>query len=121
MCKSSEEGVLPGLAWINGEVKRFPTESGGVRYKVPHMGWDFVRVNKPDSKLMSDMGDPARFYFVHSYYIKCDDEGDVLTTNEYGVSYHSAFERGNIIGVQYHPEKSHKFGRQMLKNFLVNY
>lgn len=121
MCRSSEEGTLQGLSWIGADVKRFPIQSAGVKYTVPHMGWDAVQIRKRSSRLFLDVQEPARFYFVHSYYIECDDESDVLTANKYSVSYHSAFERGNILGVQYHPEKSHKFGRQMLKNFLVNY
>ncbi len=120
MCRASEEGQLPGLGWIQGDVKRLPGVKDGAKYTVPHMGWDIVRLQKP-SKLFSDMQEPARFYFVHSYYIACDDKRDVLTSNTYSVSFDSAFERGNILGVQYHPEKSHKFGKQLLRNFLVNY
>jgi glutamine amidotransferase len=117
MCNSSEEGKLPGLRWINAKVIKFPTSSNGRNYKVPHMGWDTVQVKK-DSKLFEGLEGAARFYFVHSYYIKCETDSDVLASNKYGVDYHSAFERGNVIGVQYHPEKSHKFGKQLLKNFL---
>jgi imidazole glycerol-phosphate synthase subunit HisH len=120
MCNSSEEGQLPGLSWISGVVKKFPTNQNGIRYTVPHMGWDVVKISK-NSKLFEDVPQPPRFYFVHSYYIKCNDTADVLTENIYSEAYHSAFERDNILGVQYHPEKSHAFGKQLLKNFIEKY
>jgi imidazole glycerol-phosphate synthase subunit HisH len=120
MCESSEEGKLPGLGWIKGHVKKFPTQKEGIKYTVPHMGWDVIRVAKP-SRAFEDIAEPARFYFVHSYFIHCDDPKDVLTENSYSTEYHSAFEKDNIIGVQYHPEKSHKFGKQLLKNFMQKY
>lgn len=120
MCNSSEEGVIPGLGWVKGKVKKFIVPRDGKKFTVPHMGWNVVNVCK-ESKLLSEVSMPARFYFVHSYYILCDDASDVLTDNIYCVGYHSAFERENILGVQYHPEKSHKFGKQLLKNFIEKY
>jgi imidazole glycerol-phosphate synthase subunit HisH len=120
MCKASEEGVLPGLGWVDAVVKKFPIESDGVKFTVPHMGWDVVEQTK-ESKLFSPIHSPARFYFVHAYYITCTNQHDVLTQNSYSASYHSAFEYANILGVQYHPEKSHTFGKQLLTNFIKNY
>ena len=120
MCRSSEEGVLPGLSWIDGVVKKFPTQINGTKFTVPHMGWDVVNISK-SSKLFTDVPMPARYYFVHSYYIQCANSQDVLTDNRYSATFHSAFERGNIVGVQYHPEKSHAFGKQLLKNFIEKY
>ena len=120
LCESSEEGVLPGLGWVKGKVKKFSLQNVGRKLTVPHMGWNVVHVCK-ESKLFSEVSMPARFYFVHSYYILCDDIDDVLTDNMYGTKYHSAFEKENILGVQYHPEKSHKFGKQLLKNFIEKY
>lgn len=120
MCISSEEGTLPGLGWIHGEVKRFPGSDGSKKYTVPHMGWDIVQQTKR-SKLFEGVEQPARFYFVHSYYIYCQLPEVVLTQNKYSTGYHSAFELNNIVGVQYHPEKSHKFGKQLLKNFIEKY
>lgn len=120
MLQSSEEGNRTGLGWIKGVVKKFPTVRNGKKFTVPHMGWDRVEITK-SSKLFTDVDQPSRFYFVHSYYIECDESADVLTTNEYSVNYHSSFEKENIIGVQFHPEKSHKFGKQVLKNFLERY
>lgn len=120
MCRSSEEGKLQGLQWIPAEVKKFPSNQNGKKFTVPHMGWDIVQQVK-ESKLLDNIERPARFYFVHSYYIACDSQAPVLTRNEYSMCFHSAFELGNVIGVQYHPEKSHKFGKQLLKNFIEKY
>ena len=120
MCNRSEEGVLEGLGWIRAEVRKFPTQINGTRYAVPHMGWDVVRQVK-QSKLMDGINENPRFYFVHSYYITCHEPGDALLKNEYGVTFDSAFERDNIVGVQFHPEKSHKFGKALLKNFTEQY
>ncbi|HYG18514.1 MAG TPA: imidazole glycerol phosphate synthase subunit HisH [Ohtaekwangia sp.] len=117
MCHRSEEGKLPGLSWINGEVVRFPQMVGNTRYSVPHIGWDDVMPVKP-SRLFGDMPGLARFYFVHSYYISCATAEDILAKNTYGVPFDAAFEKENIAGVQFHPEKSHKFGSILLKNFV---
>lgn len=120
MCETSEEGRLPGLGWISAAVKRFPKGDSTRRHKIPHMGWDVVEPVK-QSNIFWDVPQPARFYFVHSYYIDCRNATDVLIVNEYSTTYHSAFETRNIIGVQFHPEKSHKFGKQLLKNFIEKY
>lgn len=120
MCKQSEEGVLPGLAWVNADVKKFPHDQNGQKFKVPHMGWEIIRRVK-ESQLLNALPDPARFYFVHAYYIHCNEQSDRLLENTYSVPFDSAFERDNIIGIQFHPEKSHKFGKQLLKNFIEKY
>lgn len=120
MCESSEEGTKPGLGWIRASVKRLPTDVNGVRYTVPHMGWDIVEQTK-ESDLLMDLPKPVRFYFVHSYYISCSNSSDALTKNYYSCIYDSAFEKGNILGVQFHPEKSHRYGKQLLKNFIEHY
>ena len=112
--KRSEEGVLDGLGWIDAEVKRFSFENN--KLKIPHMGWNSVTVLKQDN-LLRDMPEQSRFYFVHSYYLVCKDEKDALLTTDYGHSFTSAVKKDNIIGVQFHPEKSHKFGMKLLKNF----
>jgi imidazole glycerol-phosphate synthase subunit HisH len=116
MCSRSEEGVEAGLSFIDAEVRRFsfPAE---MKLKIPHMGWN-IAVEKKKHYLFSDMYDNPRFYFVHSYHVACNDESDVLTVSNYGYDFTSAFARDNIIGVQFHPEKSHKFGMQLLKNFI---
>lgn len=120
MCTKSEEGILNGLDWISGEVKKFPTQLNGTKYAVPHMGWDIVGALKP-SKLLEGLDEDVRFYFVHSYFIKCNNPDDALLRNKYGVPFDSAFEHENIVGVQFHPEKSHKFGKTLLKNFIDHY
>lgn len=120
MCSKSEEGVLPGLGWIDATVKKFLSQVNGIKYPVPHMGWDKTATAK-SSNLLRGLDDHPRFYFVHSYYISCSVQSDSLLKNEYGVTFDSAFERNNILGVQFHPEKSHKFGKQLLKNFLELY
>jgi len=119
-CNTSEEGIEAGLGFINGVVRKFPTSLDGKKFSVPHMGWDYVRPDK-DSKLLPASEEGMRFYFVHSYGITCLDQSDVLAKNQYSMMYHSAFERDNILGVQFHPEKSHRFGKQLYKNFIEKY
>jgi len=116
MTKKSEEGKLEGLGWINGETIKFVSD----KYKVPHMGWNTVNIKKY-SKLFEGMDGEIRFYFVHSYYVKCPDTKDVLTTTYYINDFVSSFEKNNIVGVQFHPEKSHKFGMQIFRNFIERY
>lgn len=120
MCLGSEEGKLAGLGWIDASVIRFPARLDDKKFLVPHIGWDIVSPLKP-SRLMSELQQDPRFYFVHSYYIKCNVEQDRLISNSYSAPFDSAFERDNILGVQFHPEKSHKFGQQLLKNFVEKY
>jgi glutamine amidotransferase len=116
MTKKSEEGKLEGLGWINGETIKFVSD----KYKVPHMGWNTVNIKKY-SKLFEGMDGEIRFYFVHSYYVKCSDAEDTLTTTYYINEFVSSFERNNIVGVQFHPEKSHKFGMKVFRNFIERY
>lgn len=116
MCASSEEGSLPGLGWIDAEVRRFrPDASPGL--KVPHMGWNTVRIIKP-SELLAPATEEQRFYFVHSYYATCNDARDVLATAHHGCEFVAAFNKGNVFGVQFHPEKSHRFGMALIRNFV---
>jgi glutamine amidotransferase len=116
LTEGSEEGVLPGLGFIKAHTKRFFSEWCGEKMKVPHMGWNYVHV-KEDSPLFQNSEQNMRFYFVHSYYVECEDESDVLATTEYGNCFASVIGHGNILGVQFHPEKSHKFGINLLKNY----
>lgn len=120
LLEGSEEGASPGLGWIPGKSVRFDENKLPVQYRVPHMGWSDVRAVKP-SKLLTDLSEEARFYFVHSYHLQCAEPGDVLLTANYGIPLVAAIERENIIGVQFHPEKSHKFGMNILKNFITLY
>jgi imidazole glycerol-phosphate synthase subunit HisH len=116
MCRSSEEGCRDGLGFIDARVRRFsfPAER---RLRVPHMGWSELDVARP-SPLVAGLDAHARFYFVHSYYVDCADGADVLARSEYGHPFVAAFEKGTVAGVQFHPEKSHRFGVQLFRNFV---
>ena len=114
--RRSEEGRLPGLGWIAMDTVRFKFGPQNVRLTIPHMGWNFIEPAKEDV-LLRDLPTEPRFYFVHSYHLVCDEPGDVLTWTTYGHRFASAVQRGNIWGTQFHPEKSHKFGLALLKNF----
>ncbi len=118
--EKSQEGVLPGLNWIPGQVKRFDfshfADNKGL--KVPHMGWNKVNPNNFDSLFRGYEGVDARFYFVHSYHVVCSNPRNVLARCTHGDEFTCSVENGNIYGVQFHPEKSHKFGMNLFKNFL---
>lgn len=114
----SEEGRLPGLGWISGRAVRFRSDEGEPLLRVPHMGWNYVRPTA-NGALFADLGNTPRFYFAHSYYFACDDEADVAGVTRYGHPFVSAVHRGNISGIQFHPEKSHRFGLQVFRNFLA--
>jgi glutamine amidotransferase len=114
---NSEEGKLAGLKWIDAETVRFNFTGENLKLKIPHMGWNTVKLCK-QSKLTSDIGEEPRFYFVHSYHVQCRNDEDALLKTFYGIEFTSALQKGNIYGVQFHPEKSHKFGMQLLKNFI---
>jgi glutamine amidotransferase len=112
---SSEEGKLPGLGWIPGKTVKFSFENGS-KLKVPHMGWNLVN-EKHSGALIENLPPEPRFYFVHSYYVKANDPLNVLATTTHGVEFDSIIQRENILGAQFHPEKSHKFGMKLLENF----
>jgi glutamine amidotransferase len=111
--RSSEEGRLPGLGWVDATTRRFP---GGDGLKVPHMGWNVVTPTRT-SALTAGLPEESRFYFVHSYFVKADRPTDAVLTAQHGVTFDAALEAGNIYGAQFHPEKSHRFGMQVLANF----
>jgi len=115
-CASSEEGILPGLGWLNGEVRKFDFNSAKRPIPVPHMGWNNVRVVK-ENELFRDLGDDSRFYFLHSYFFKSRAEQDVIATADYGGEFACSLNERNIFGVQFHPEKSHHWGITLLANF----
>lgn len=119
MTKGSEEGALPGLGWIDACVKRFDFKDTR-EYKIPHMGWNSITLKK-NSVLFNGEGNEARFYFVHSFYVRAESVSDILASTTYGSTFTSAFEKENIIGVQFHPEKSHKYGMMLFRNFVNNY
>lgn len=113
---SSEEGTLSGLGWIPGEVKKFDKALIQGKPKLPHLGWNSISVVK-GCPLFKGIDEEIGFYFVHSYYFNCKDTENVLTTTDYGITFHSAIGKGNVYGVQFHPEKSHDNGIQLLRNF----
>ncbi len=113
---SSEEGQLQGLGWIDGDVRRFDSLDLQQTLRLPHMGWNDA---KPvgSSVLFAGLNNDARFYFLHSYYFQCTHSENILAQAEYGTIFSCAVQSRNILGVQFHPEKSHHFGMQLLKNF----
>jgi imidazole glycerol-phosphate synthase subunit HisH len=115
LTKGSEEGHLQGLSWIPAKTLKFNFEPT-MKLKVPHMGWNLVEKNN-DSPLIENFEAESRFYFVHSYYVMCEqNEHSIMKTN-FGLKFDSVLQKENIFGAQFHPEKSHKFGMQLLKNF----
>ena len=118
LARKSEEGTLPGLGWVEADVKRFKPTPEKPDLKIPHMGWNFADMAKEDPLFAGLEKDP-RFYFVHSYYVSCQDPADVLATARHGLDFVAALSRKNIMGTQFHPEKSHKYGMRLLSNFAV--
>lgn len=116
MTRRSDEGDLDGLGWIEGEVLKFSNNL----LRIPHMGWNVVNVTDKDQpSILESTDEELRFYFVHSYYVKLEHGGDQLASCNYGIEFTSAFKHENIFGVQFHPEKSHKFGSRLLNNFSM--
>jgi glutamine amidotransferase len=115
--QSSEEGTLPGLGWVNAKTIRFNFQPSLGPLKIPHMGWNDVKLSK-SSRLFDDMYPEPCFYFVHSFHLHCYEPFDVLTTTHYGYEFVSALEKNNIYAMQFHPEKSHKYGLKIISNFL---
>lgn len=120
LARSSEEGSEQGFGWIPASVKRFSFGSNDERLKIPHMGWNTIRVVN-DSPLIGILRDEpdVRFYFVHSYYVVCDDAADQIAVTPYNGEFTSIMGKGNVFGAQFHPEKSHKFGMQLFRNFAA--
>ena len=115
LTNNSEEGIEPGLGWINAKSKKFQLIKGD-KLKIPHMGWNQTFPSRP-SELTKDLPDETRFYFVHSYYVEVDNEENSILKTRYGVSFDSAIQADNIYGAQFHPEESHKFGMKLFENF----
>lgn len=118
LTKGSEEGSMEGLGWIDATTVRIVPGEDQADLKVPHMGWNEVRPARPHP-LLEGLPASSRFYFVHSYHVRCQDPRDVLLTCRYGTEITCAVQHDNIMGVQFHPEKSHRFGMQLLKNFAA--
>ena len=120
MCSFSEEGGVKGLSYIDSLVKKFNFLDEN-ELKVPHMGWNKVKLINNQSQIFKESLEGSKFYFVHSYYVKCNDGSNVLTKTDYGLNFDSSFENENIFGVQFHPEKSHRYGINLFNNFLKIY
>jgi glutamine amidotransferase len=118
LAKRSDEGALDGLGWIDGEVRKFDRAPPSQRAYLPHMGWNDVEPQCLE-RLFKDIGATGRFYFLHSYYFAPKDQNMILGVTDYGGTFASCVRAGNIYGVQFHPEKSHQWGIQLLKNFAA--
>ena len=112
----SEEGGCKGLGLINAKTVLFKFDEFIKPLKIPHMGWNSIVIEK-NSPLMNGIANDEMFYFVHSYHVVCQNNEDILCSNTYGITFTSAIQHGNIFGTQFHPEKSHDAGIQLLKNF----
>lgn len=119
-CRRSEEGALDGLGWIDADVVRFDASRMPGEEKIPHMGWAEIEISSATG-LFDRTAEPPRFYFAHSYHLRCDRSEDVAATSRHGYSFAAAVQRGNIAGVQFHPEKSHVFGMALLDRFVTRF
>lgn len=115
MCNGSEEGGVEGLSWFDAEVKKF-NFNDSTNLRIPHMGWNYVNHVK-DSIISKELPQDSRFYFVHSYHMVTKHTNDILFKTNYGYDFVSGLQHENKFACQFHPEKSHKYGIQMFKNF----
>ncbi len=116
LTKRSQEGDSEGLGWIDAETVKIEARDDQNTIRIPHMGWNSVK-EVSESPITSDLTPHDRFYFAHSYYVRCNDSRDVIATTSYGIDFASIIQRGNVFGTQFHPEKSHRSGMTLLKNF----
>lgn len=116
LTRSSEEGTLPGLCWVDAVVKRFDPTTISYTTHLPHMGWNDVKPTQQNA-ILKGLEQDAKFYFLHSYYVYCNQAQDCIASTQYGIEFASLINHENIYGVQCHPEKSHHYGTQLLKNF----
>ena len=115
LTNGSEEGKLPGLGWIDAGTFSFKQRIDS-QLKVPHIGWNVANISTSCPLTQGFTGE-IKFYFVHSYFVKAAQREDSMMTTHYGLEFDSALQKDNIFGAQFHPEKSHKFGMQLFKNF----
>jgi len=116
MERSHEHGIHAGLGWLRGEV--VPVAPADASLKIPHMGWNELQLKQPAHPLFAGMEEHVHMYFVHSFHARCSDPGDVLAAVQYGETLTAAVGKDNIVGTQFHPEKSHKAGERLLANFI---
>lgn len=119
MTRGSEEGSAEGLGWIQAETRKMIANTNAL--KVPHMGWNLINLQKQHPAFENDGLEEHRFYFVHSYAVYCDNQEDILSITSYGNEFVSAFSFENLTGVQFHPEKSHKFGNAFFRNYASKF
>lgn len=116
----SEEGGLSGLSWIDQESKKFNPQDYQ-SFPVPHLGWEYVSFTENQSELLSGFNDETKFYFSHSYYVSCKNRENVILETNYLHPFDAAVQKEHIVGVQFHPEKSHKYGIRLLTNFVSGF
>lgn len=120
MASDSEEGVKKGFGWFDAQIVRFrPVDGRALR--IPHMGWNIVNQEADGGGIFKDVASPMCFYFVHSYHMVVNNKKDILSTTVYGKKFTSSMARENILSMQFHPEKSHKFGLQVYRNFVESF
>ncbi|RTY86013.1 imidazole glycerol phosphate synthase subunit HisH [Flavobacterium sp. RSP15] len=118
LAESSEEGKLPGLGYIKGKVKKMDASLLNQKPRLPHLGWNSIEIVR-QNVLLQNIDSELGFYFLHSYYFECENQEDILTTTTYGKSFASAINHDNVYGIQFHPEKSHHNGINLLHNFAT--
>jgi glutamine amidotransferase len=118
LAEGSDEGRVPGLNWVPGRVKAFANHPLTTQLPMPHMGWNTLAPKAGASLFAQGFDDAPQFYFLHSFYFEAADRQDVAATANYGIDFDAVVSRGHIHGVQCHPEKSHHWGAQLLKNFV---
>jgi imidazole glycerol-phosphate synthase subunit HisH len=116
LTQRSEEGTLPGFGWIDAETVRFTESDVASSMRIPHMGWNTLQPRR-EHTVLKDLTVGSRFYFVHSYYVRCRDAGDIVATTSHLQEFTSVVAKGRILGTQFHPEKRHRFGMALLRNF----
>ena len=118
LANGSDEGILPGLNWVPGRVRSFASQPQSSVLPMPHMGWNALQPRGHSKLFSKGFEEVPQFYFLHSYFFDAEDKQDVAATASYGLDFDAVVSRGNIHGVQFHPEKSHHWGAQLLKNFV---
>lgn len=118
LATGSDEGALPGLNWVPGRVRDFASNAQSAHLPMPHMGWNDLKLSAYAKLFETGFDEAPQFYFLHSYYFDAQDKADVAATAYYGMNFDAVVSRGHIHGVQCHPEKSHHWGAQLLKNFV---